>query len=176
MKDYFSIAELKNVGETPLTDQQVLLINEPTPDTEIEIKKDEDGNTYKSVKSYYIKKRLNLIFGFNWRLKVLRSEYYANAGEVVVHGKLILHTKGGDIVREQFGKATVEYSKKAQRTSAAPSNLGNAFKAAASDCLKKCASEIGIAFDIYNQDRPEKKDAVKTMERAVVKKSVKDMP
>jgi len=33
-----------------------------------------------------------------------------------------------------------------------PLSIGNDLKSAATDCLKKCASEIGIASDIYNKD------------------------
>jgi len=33
-----------------------------------------------------------------------------------------------------------------------PLNLGNDLKAAATDALKKCAAELGIAADIYNAD------------------------
>ena len=31
-------------------------------------------------------------------------------------------------------------------------SVGNDLKAAATDCLKKCAAEIGIAADIYNKE------------------------
>jgi hypothetical protein len=33
-----------------------------------------------------------------------------------------------------------------------PLNLGNDYKAAATDALKKCAADIGIASDIYGKD------------------------
>ena len=33
-----------------------------------------------------------------------------------------------------------------------PVDLGNDLKGAASDCLKKCAADLGVAADIYNKD------------------------
>lgn len=175
MNNYFSNSELKSMFESYLTDEQILMINEPTPPEYIEMKKDEDGHQYKSVKAYYVKKRLNLIFGFGWNFKVVRGEYYANAGECIVHGKLTVPTTRGKITREQYGKSTVEFSKRNSRTTSAPSNMGNALKASASDALKKCASELGICWDIYSQERPEKKTTSNKMKKAVTKKTI-DLP
>jgi glucose-6-phosphate 1-dehydrogenase len=33
-----------------------------------------------------------------------------------------------------------------------PLSIGNDLKSAATDCLKKCAAEIGIAADVYNKE------------------------
>lgn len=176
MKNYFLDNELRSIFESYLTDEQILMINEPTPAEYIETKKDEDGHTYKSVKAYYVKKRLNLIFGFGWRFKIIRGEYQANAGECITHGRLTIPTSKGKIIREQFGKSTVEFSKRNTRTTSSPSNMGNALKASASDSLKKCASEIGICWDIYSQERPEKEKASNKMRKAVKKTNIQELP
>jgi len=50
-----------------------------------------------------------------------------------------------------------------------PLSIGNDLKSAATDCLKKCAAEIGIAADIYNKDEFKEiqvKDWIKDIDKA----------
>jgi hypothetical protein len=87
---------------------------------------------------------------------------------VIVKGKLTCRTAGREIVKMQFGnkdiafkteflkdkegKVIYENGKPKKVPSDEPLSLGNDFKAAATDCLKKCAAEIGIAADVYNAE------------------------
>jgi isopentenyldiphosphate isomerase len=52
------------------------------------------------------------------------------------------------IVKEQFGRADVKFKKGTE----IPIDYGNDLKAASTDALKKCASELGIASDIYGKN------------------------
>jgi spore coat polysaccharide biosynthesis protein SpsF (cytidylyltransferase family) len=48
----------------------------------------------------------------------------------------------------QFGNKDIMYRKGTEE----PLSIGNDLKSAATDALKKCAAEIGIAADIYNAE------------------------
>lgn len=142
-----------------LTEEQIKLINRRTPESEVTIKIDEGGNEYKSVKASYIKKMLNLIFDFDYDFEIITKEYFAASKEVLVHGKLTFRSNGKTSLKEQFGgfRTVTQTETSGSRTTTAPLNLVSCFKAAATDALKKCASEIGLCWDIYGHDKPEPK-------------------
>ena len=59
---------------------------------------------------------------------------------ISVLGRLTVHTtEGKEIIKEQWGSQVLKYKME----------MGDARKAAASDALKKCASMLGIAADVY---------------------------
>lgn len=144
--DYESF--LKDAG---LTKEQLEEIRKPTPPSEIEYIKDEKGNKLKSVKSSYVTYKLNVLFGWDWELEILSEEFNTAAREVIVKGRLVINSTR-QITRSQFGSAKVEYLSSSNdniRTSR-PINLGFSYKAAASDCEKKCASKLGLFWDVYS--------------------------
>ena len=66
-----------------------------------------------------------------------------NPQEVIIRGRLTVHAKHGTIVKEQFGSSAVK------RSNGNITSLGDDLKAATSDALKKCASLLGLALDLY---------------------------
>ena len=90
-----------------------------------------------SVKAQYVRERLNEVFGFmNWSLK---GEYReVNDGKGVLYfGQLTV--KVGEVANTQ---ETVGYA-------AVKKNIGDAYKGAQTDCLSKCASNFGIANEVF---------------------------
>lgn len=115
------------------------------------------GGNWTYVKTSYVRKVLDGLFGFNWDFNVETG--LAEAFEVakatkmcVVKGVLTGRVKkDGQMVelqKTQFGRAEVKFKKDTQD----PLDFGNDMKAASSDALKKCASLFGIAADIYEAD------------------------
>lgn len=115
------------------------------------------GGNWTYVKSSYVRKVLDSVFGFSWDFDIETT--LAEAFEIakvtkmcVVKGKLTVNVKVDGqwqkISKTQFGRAEV----KMKRDSDIPLDFGNDMKAATSDCLKKCASLFGIAADIYEAD------------------------
>lgn len=102
------------------------------------------------------------------------------SGGIVLKGKLTMRViddsgRIREIVKQQFGRSDVKWQmenqydeqgrqvkingkpKKTKKIdeytgSPIPLDIGNDFKAAASDCLKKCASLIGVAADVYEAE------------------------
>lgn len=136
---YITLDEFSSLNNPALTDVQIAKIIEPTPESEIEVK-EENGFTFNTVKSSYVKARLNYVFGWNYDFSIISKERISN--EIIVHGKLTVRSNGYILTREQFGKSTF---------SAKDGFVGNAYKSAATDSLKKCASELGFFWDIYSQ-------------------------
>jgi hypothetical protein len=81
-----------------------------------------------------------------WSFEILEQLIMHN--EAIVKGKLTIQSNGQTIVKMQFGNKDIMYKKGTE----IPLSIGNDLKAAATDCLKKCAAEIGIAADIYNAE------------------------
>lgn len=137
---------------SPLKAQQLLTILQKTPPSHVYRRPAKGGGEWEYVTGTYVKKVLNYVFGWLWDFEIKEhGREKSEDGELIwVLGKLTIKDKSGNplIVKEQFGRADVKY-KKGTKT---PVDIGNDLKAAATDALKKCASELGIASDIYGKN------------------------
>jgi len=154
-----SKAELSHVHDTALNEHQLQKILARTPRQYIREREGKGGQKWRYVTVGYIKKVLNLMFGFDWDFEIVSEQIVG--GSVVVKGKLTCRSNGKEIVKMQFGSKEIMYKNdyvdngkggKTKVKTDQPLDIGNDFKAAASDCLKKCAADIGIAADVYNAD------------------------
>ena len=103
------------------------------------------GGTWTYVSGSYMKKQLNMLFGWNWDFEIVNEQILLEAGEVVVKGTLTCRSNGVTIVKMQYGNKDIMFKK----GTTTPLSIGNDMKAAATDALKKCAAELGIAQDVY---------------------------
>lgn len=96
----------------------------------------------------YMKHMLDRLTGGLWSFEV--KEKGNASGQIWVLGKLTLYREDGSpmIFKEQFGRAAIN-TYTSGNNAGQPLDIGNDMKAAATDSLKKCASELGIARDIY---------------------------
>jgi len=148
------------VNSNLINSKQLLYIAQKTPIEAIYKRPGKGGKTFTYVKASYVKKVLNFVFGWSWDFQILDKG--REQDQVWVQGRLTIRDKDGEIriIKEQFGRADIKFltekvsngeiatSKKTERMV----DYGNDLKAAASDALKKCASELGIASDVYNQE------------------------
>jgi hypothetical protein len=139
------------------------------------------GGKWTYVSGAYVKKVLNLIFGWDWDFKVIKYEFDIAIGQAFVQGELTCRIGDKTIVKHQFGRVDIKFKtewikqydedgepvivngqhKAVKETTNKPLDLGNDLKAATTDALKKCASELGIAADIYS---PREFKALKVVE------------
>jgi hypothetical protein len=138
--------ELSLVQDNSLNANQLALLMKRTPDKFVRTRPAKGGGSWTYVSGGYIRKVLNLMFGWDWDFEVLSEIERGN--QVIVKGKLTCRVNGRAIVKTQFGCKEIMYKRGTQD----PLNLGNDYKAAATDALKKCAADIGIASDIYGKD------------------------
>lgn len=143
--------ELSLVENKALNKSQLSMLLKTTPKKYIRERPAKGGGTWKYVSGGYVKKVLNLMFGWDWDFEILEQQILH--GEAIVKGKLTCRVDGRQIVKMQFGNKDIIYKKASnEQGERVPLSIGNDLKAAATDALKKCAAEIGIAADIYNPE------------------------
>ena len=93
--------------------------------------------------------RLNEVLGvFGWDFDIVEHGINTEADEVWVRGKLTLNFSGYICTREQFGSQKIKRS----RSTGQPLDIGFDLKGATTDCLKKCASLIGVGLYLYEKE------------------------
>lgn len=163
--------ELKIAGNILFNRDQLNFLFKRTPDKYIKERPAKGGGKWKYVNTNYTQKTLNLLFGWDWDFEIISE--IINDYQVIVKGKLTCRIGDKVISKTQYGRKDLafktefvfdadgkpvyivdQYNKKKQKKqpTTEPLDLGNDLKAAASDSLKKCASLIGIASDIYGED------------------------
>lgn len=122
------------------------------------------GGVFSTVEIGYVIFRLNQRFPI-WDFEIIDDKQVD--GQIVVKGKLTVKGKYNDelitMTKTQYGSSEVkkfsatikvwEDGRQVEKPNPKAGeivDLANDYKAAASDCIKKCASLLGIAFDIYN--------------------------
>lgn len=131
-----------------LNTRQINLLWARTPKRFIKTRQGRGGQTLKYVEGHYVKQVLDKLFGHDWDFEIVSQERYGK--HVVVCGKLtgrVYDSEGKvrTIIKTQYGGAEIKLLK----GTSSPVNIGDDFKAAATDALKKCASELGVARDVY---------------------------
>lgn len=137
-----------------VSEKQVLKMVQHTPAQHLYTRPAKGGGKWTYVTAAYVTKVLNFVFGWNWDFEVVNQG--KEGGQVWVLGKLtVKDDKGHTITKTQYGRADIKFKvayKNNQRVQSTEMlDYGNDLKAAASDALKKCASMIGIASDIYGK-------------------------
>lgn len=140
--------DLSKVDDNSLNEKQLEVLLKKTPPAYVKQRPAKGGGTWDYVTGGYVKKSLNLLFGWDWDFEIVDERIEIQAKEVIVKGRLTCRTNGRTIVKMQYGNKDIIF----KRGTEIPLSIGNDLKAAATDCLKKCAAEIGIAADIYNKD------------------------
>lgn len=139
------------IPKTWLSDEQVIRIVQVTPKQHVYTRKGRGGKQFDYVTGAYVEKVLNFVFGWNWDFEVVGHGVAGNF--IWVQGKLTARGSGAgqQIVKTQFGRAEIKYLKDSKKTPADYVDFGNDLKAATTDALKKCASLLGVASDIYGK-------------------------
>lgn len=138
--------ELSMVEDNSLNARQLQFLLAKTPSAYVKERPAKGGGKWKYVDGAYIRKVLNLMFGWDWDFEVVESNVLN--GEVVVLGKLTCRVGYKKIVKMQYGNKDIMF----KRGTKEPLSIGNDMKAAATDALKKCATELGLAQDVYNPE------------------------
>lgn len=135
--------------------EQLKKIRHSTPASMVYKRPAKGGGTWKYVKAADVILALNTTFGGFWDFSIITDEVTAlemavKTKSVVVRGRLTITnpSTGVSVTREQYGRKDVAFKKGTNE----PMDFGNDMKAAASDALKKCASQFGLFNDIYRDN------------------------
>jgi hypothetical protein len=140
--------DLSLVSENSLNPKQLKTLLKKTPQKYVKQRPAKGGGKWDYVTGGYVKKCLNIMFGWDWDFEIMDEKIMLDSKEVIVKGKLTCRSNGKTIVKMQYGNKDIIF----KRGSSVPLSIGNDLKSASTDALKKCASEIGIAADIYNKE------------------------
>lgn len=135
-----------------VSNAQLAILTMQTPESKIRTRQGRGGTKLKYVDHAYVTEVLNRAFGYNWDFQIVREETIIATGkpvEISVLGELTVHTGTGTIKKNQYGAQAIDYMSGSKDM---PVSIGDAKKGAASDALKKCASLIGVALDLYDSD------------------------
>lgn len=144
-RQLISKSDLDWGSDLVLTEKQLNHIFSKTPAKFIKKRPAKGGGEWDYVEVGYVIKTLNLMFGWDWDFTILNETINIDFKEVIVKGQLTVRTGGKTIIKTQFGNKEIIFRK----GTTIPLSIGNDIKAASSDALKKAASMIGIAQDIY---------------------------
>lgn len=129
-----------------LNKAQLAFITQKTPPQFIKRRPGPSGAMLNYVEIGYVVNILNQAFGWDWDFRIM-GEQIGNK-QVWVRGELTVRPQGRVIVKAQYGGSEIKFN----RTTGEPVSIADDLKAAASDCLKKCASLLGVAGDVYWPD------------------------
>lgn len=140
------------IPKTWISEKQVLQILQKTPKEHVFQRKGKGGQIWDYVTGTYVEKVLNYVFGWNWDFEIISQTLVGDkkdkSEQIITLGKLVVKDDHGhQISKSQNGRKDVAYKKDSNDRL----DLGNDYKASATDCLKKCASLLGIASDLYGK-------------------------
>lgn len=134
-----------------VTQSQIAVLTQKTPKKAIKVRPGKGGKHFSYVEHAWVTATLNAAFNWGWSWDVLEwhtvPENDPSPFEVFILGRLTIHSPRGDIVKTQFGTASVKRDRNQNILS-----VGDDLKAASSDGLKKAASLLGVALDLYSSD------------------------
>lgn len=124
------------------------LITRKTPDKVVLDRPGRGQQTFKYVPVAWFIDQLNALFGYNWDFEVAEHEIVKDK-QIWVKGKLTVRGPDGVVItKTQFGGSDVKYTKEGKVI-----DIADDLKSASSDCLKKCATLLGLAWDVYSGAR-----------------------
>ena len=146
---YFTKGELSLLNCPYMSEKQVKEICKRTPKNElIEL---EGGRT--GVNIAYVERKLNVLFGWDYDFFVISEIEHKHS--VVVKCRMTIRLKNKVITRENYGEATINIVKDSRGTIKL---IGDAYKSARADALKKIASSLGVCWDVYTSEKEVQQD------------------
>jgi hypothetical protein len=170
------------------------LLTSDTPEEWVEERPIRGGGKVKYVPGPYFIKRFNDAFGFLWNYEV--PEYFERDGQIVAKGRWsfripgrtitrkfpdgteeTIRFDGMEVVKEQFGSSEIKrYSRDVKNPKTGEVtykkgdviDLGDDYKAASTDAMKKCGTQLGLFPDIYSSRAAEEERGISKQQLEVL--------
>ena len=125
----------------PLSEQALAVVTRPLAKDKIKQRQGPAGMKFNYISTDVVIGLLNEAFVHNWNTRIVSSTIYD--GTAVVGLELSVPDADGQyIAKQQFGSCNITKGM----------GPGEAFKGAASDAIKKCATLLGIGLELYQDD------------------------
>jgi hypothetical protein len=133
-------------------DTQLMMLSQKTPANLIRFRVGRGGKKFPFVDGAEVIRALNEVFMWDWDFETDQEDLIHFEGvpfEIKVRGRLTVRTGGRTITKMQYGSQAIEMNKD---NPPRPVSIGDCYKGAATDAMKKCASELGLFLDLYDSD------------------------
>lgn len=128
-----------------ITEQAKLVIERPLDKGRIKSRQGGQGMTFDYIGTEHAIQLLNEAFDYSWDSRVVEHDIIAGGSLAIALIEIkVWDSQGSPIVKQQFGSCNINKGV----------DPGSALKGAASDGLKKCASQLGVALELYLDDAP----------------------
>ncbi len=124
-----------------LNEQSINVITRPLPKDKIKKRPGKAGMSFSYITPDFVIETLNEAFQFNWGTRIVHQAMYDNVAVVGLELS-VPAADGSPVTKQQFGSCEVTRGL----------GTGEAFKGAASDALKKCATLLGLGLELYRDD------------------------
>lgn len=164
------------LAPTPLTENQIKAIIAPTPKHIIKTRPGKGGGSWDYVPGWWFKKKANFVFGFSHDFEVDGER--VDGDFITVKGKVtVREPKTGRVIaiKGDFGGAGIKYHKDKPHTPANYLDISNDFKAAATDCFKRCMVQFGFAMDVYGKSESIEAGIVVRNDEAIKTEPIKNV-
>lgn len=140
-----------SVIPTPFNERQLLRMIRKTPQEVVLSRPGKGGKQFDYIPGWWFRKELNFTFGWMHDFEILTERI--DGDFITIKGKLTIKDKTGKemITKTDFGGHPVNYKKDTAHKPENYVDISNDFKAAATDCLKRCAVQLGFGLDVYSQ-------------------------
>jgi hypothetical protein len=124
-----------------ISDTAKQVVSAPLDPNRVKQRPGKGGMTFDYIPAEYVIELLNQAFDYDWSSRVIDSLQVDQ--DILVLLELQLNSENGNVVvKQQYGSSTL-------KPGVAP---GDAYKSAASDALKKCATLLGVALELYRDE------------------------
>ena len=124
-----------------LNEQAINVITRPLPKDKIKTRPGKANMSFSYITPDFVIETLNEAFQFNWNTRLVYQAMHENVAVVGLELSVPAED-GSSVAKQQFGSCEVTRGL----------GIGEAFKGAASDALKKCATLLGLGLELYQDD------------------------
>jgi hypothetical protein len=114
------------------------------PKDKIQTRPGKGGLEFSYITPDFVIDTLNEAFGGEWNTRIVSHDVFADNVAVVGLELSVPTTDGKYVAKQQFGSCEITRGL----------DVGSAFKGAASDALKKCATLLGLGLELYKDEEP----------------------
>lgn len=122
-----------------ISQQARQVIERPLDRSRVKSREGGRGMTFDYIPTEYAIQLLNEAFDYSWESRVFMHEIHENTMAIVGVELKVWDENNSPIIKQQFGSCNINKGV----------DVGSALKGAASDGLKKCASQFGLALELY---------------------------
>ena len=145
-------------------------INMPTPRKFILKRPGTGGMKFDYIPGWYAKKCANYVFGFsNYSFEIKKKEIVGLSA--IVEGRLsVSDPKTGRELfhKDDIGGHAIRFLKNKAHTPENAVDLANDYKAATTDCMKRCMVQIGFWKDVYGMNEAKDEGTIIREEASVI--------